>query len=204
MSYYNQSLNNTNCSGEKDCGQVSSSNKPEYVSGIRILLDIFGNSSLLTFLVAFLFAIPLSFLWDQVDYCENQLLGICSDILTLYSCVLGLVITGFSIILLLNKETITKLSDPYQKQKCWYRYFLNTKSNPYDMLCSSFSVSFLFLLVTIIAIILYKNQPNLSSAPWWQFMLIKVLSIMSAIFVVDLLFHLYEVGANVNEKHNKV
>ena len=104
---------------------------------------------------------------------------------------------------MLNEETIEKLSNPYKKSKCrWLKCMLNDKTNPYDMLCSSFSVSFLFLLATIVAIILYKNQPNLSFAPCWQFLTVKILSIMSAVFVIDLLFHLYEVGTFVNSNHH--
>ena len=205
MVYKSKSLVQSSDHSKEKESPIRNSNRYKRVGGFQLIVDIFGNSSLLTFFVAVIIAVPLSFLWGIVDYCENQLMGICSDILTLYSCVLGLVITGFSIILLLNEHTIEKLTFPYKKSKHrWINCMLNTKTNPYDMLCSSFSVCFLFLLVNIVAIILYKNQPNLSCAPYWQFMSVKILSIMSAVFIVDVLFHLYEVGTFINSNHHEV
>lgn len=176
----------------------------DYISGVQIIIDIIGNSSLLTFIVSIVLAIPLTLWWNTIDYCADQIISLCSDILTTYSCILGLVITGFSIILMLNKKNVEELSNPCKKPKCCCSFLLNTKSSPYDILCSSFSLCFILLLITIIVIILYKNQPIMNSAPFWQFVSIKVLCIVSTIYTIDLLFHLYEVSTFVNKNHREI
>ena len=183
---------------------AGNSNAPEYKSAIQILIDIIGNSSFLTFIISLILAILLSVLWDNTNYCEAQALTLCADILSAYSCIIGLVITGFSIILMLNRDTINELSKKYKRPTNKLSFLLNTKSSLYDILCSSFSLTFILLLVTITAILLYKNQPSIASAPSWQFFVIRVLSIMSAIYVIDLLFHLYEVCTFVSKNHREI
>lgn len=44
----------------------------------------------------------------------------------------------------------------------------------------------------------------MNSAPIWQFVSIKVLCIISTIYIIDLLFHLYEVSTFVSKKHRKI
>lgn len=203
--YFSMVFSSNQTSGSQNIGQRKNSiKKLEYKSGFQIIIDIIGNSSLLTFIVAIVLGISLSFCWNNINYCEAQTINLCADILTAYSCILGLVITGFSILLMLNSDTVEDLSGKYIKPKCKWSFLLNTKSSPYDILCSSFSLCFILLFITITVIVLYKNQPNIASAPSWQFFVIKVLSIMSAVYVIDLLFHLYEVSTFVNKNHREI
>lgn len=170
----------------------------------RLLLDILGNFSRATIVVVILITVVLSFLWNLIDYCELQKQELCKDILSFCSCILGFAITGFSIILTFNNCTIWKLSEPFREEKGWRKWIINTKSNPYDILCSSFSMSCILLLLTIIAVIIHNNNPQIVLETDWLFEIIKILSIVSAILVFDLLFHLYAVSTYLNQRHHQV
>ena len=170
---------------------------------LRLLRDILGNFSLITYIVITVIAGLLTYFWSSIDYCEVQKQELCGDILSFCSCVLGFAITGFSIVLTIESSAIDELSKSFDKPKKWWGKLLVTKSNAYDILCASFTLSCIFLLLTIITVILYKNCPNISLAPDWQFVTIQALTISSSLLVFDLLMHLYAVSTFLNKNHHK-
>lgn len=176
----------------------------EYVSIWGAIIDIVGNLSVITLFVVSVITTILTILWNNIDYCEAQKLELCGDILIMCSCVLGFSITGFSVILSLNKHTLERLTDIPNIPNRWWKIFIKKKSNPYDILCASFSSTCFILLLTIIIVILYKNMPDPSYMRNWLFVLIQVLSIISVLLVFDLILHLYAVSTYLNRKHNRV
>ena len=177
---------------------------PQYVSLLGAIVDIIGNLSVATFLVVSVVTIIMTTIWNTIDYCEAQKLELCGDILIMCSCVLGFSITGFSVILSLNIDTIERLSVIPNKPNRWWKVLIKKKSNPYDILCASFSSTCFILLLTIIIVILFKNMPDPSYMRNWLFILIQVLSIISVLLVFDLILHLYAVSTYLNRKHNRV
>lgn len=171
---------------------------------LRLLRDIIGNYSRITFIVTTVVAGLLTYFWSSVDYCEMQKQELCGDILSFCSCVLGFAITGFSIVLTIDSSAIEELSESFDKPKKMWGKLLVTKSNAYDILCASFSLSCIFLLLTIITVLLYKNNPNMALAPDWQFVTIQALTTLSSLLVFDLLMHLYAVSTYLNKNHHKV
>ena len=192
-------------------GQTSNSNPETNKKGshervwiLRLIRDIFGNYSRITFIVITVVTGLLTYCWSSIHYCEMQKQELCGDILTFCSCVLGFAIAGFSIVLTMDSGTIDKLSDPFEAPKNRLGKLFLTKSNAYDILCSSFSLSCITLLLTITVVIIYKNSPNIASAPDWLFFTIQVLTISSSLLVFDLLMHLYAVSTYLNKNHHKV
>lgn len=179
-------------------------NTPEYVGFLGSIIDIIGNLSIITIIIVALFTIILTITWNTIDYCETQKLEICGDILVMCSCVLGFSITGFSVILALNNNTLERLTIKPKIANRWWNCFVKKKSTPYDILCASFSFTCFILLLTIIVVILYKNMPVLLYTNNWCFVFIQALSIISALFVFDLVFHLYAVSTYLNKNHNRV
>lgn len=171
---------------------------------LRLLRDILGNYSRITFLVITVVACLLTYFWSSIDYCKMQKQELCGDILSFCSCVLGFAITGFSIVLTIESSAIAELSESFDKPKSKLGKLLITKSNAYDILCASFSLSCIFLLLTIITVILYKNNPNMALVPDWQFVIIQALTVLSSLLVFDLLMHLYAVSTYLNKNHHKV
>lgn len=197
MVHKKESLPNSNSETDKKV-------QHERVWILRLLRDIFGNYSRITYIVIVIVACFLTYLWSSIDYCEMQKKELCGDILTFGSCVLGFAITGFSIVLTIDKDTIDELSQPFEEHRKWLGKLLITKSNPFDILCASFSLSCIFLLLTIIIVIIFKNIPNTTFAPNWLFVFIQALTISSSLFVFDLLMHLYVVSTYLNKNHHKV
>lgn len=179
-------------------------NTPEYVGLLGSIIDIIGNLSVVTIIIVALFTIILSILWNTIDYCEAQKLELCGDILVMCSCVLGFSITGFSVILALNKDTLERLTIKPKIPNRWWKFFVKKKSTPYDILCASFSFTCFILLLTIIVVIIYKNMPAPLYTNNWCFVFIQALAIISALFVFDLVFHLYAVSTYLNKNHNRV
>ena len=184
--------------------EINKKGKSERVWILRLFCDILGNYSRITFIVITIVAGILTYSWSSVDYCEMQKQELCGDILTFCSCVLGFAITGFSIVLTIESSAINELSESFDEPKTWWGKLLVTKSNAYDILCASFSLSCIFLLLTIMIVILYKCSPNMSLAPNWQFVTIQALTISSSLLVFDLLMHLYAVSTYLNKNHHKV
>lgn len=195
--YQKESLPNSN-------SEIDKRYPHERVWILRLLQDIFGNYSRITYIVVVVVACLLTYLWSSIEYCETQKKELCGDILTFSSCVLGFAITGFSIVLTIDKDTIDELSQSFEIHGKWLEKKLLTKSNPFDILCASFSLSCLFLLLTIIIVIIYKNIPSTTLAPNWLFVFIQTLTISSSLFVFDLLMHLYAVSTYLNKNHHKV
>ena len=197
MVYKNESLPNSNSETDK--------REPhERVWILRLLRDIFGNYSRITYIVIVIVACLLTYLWSSIYYCETQKKELCGDILTFSSCVLGFAITGFSIVLTIDKGTIDELSQSFIEHRKRLEKLLISKSNPFDILCASFSLSCLFLLLTIIIVIIYRNIPSTTLASDWLFVFIQALTISSSLFVFDLLMHLYAVSTYLNKNHHKV
>lgn len=179
----------------------SSDNKNERVWFHQVFIDIIGNQSKITFFVCVALTICLSFVWNTVDYCGEQKINLCSDLITICSCVLGFVITGYSIILTLNDGVVDKLSKKYDhKKECC----LFSKSNPYDILCSSFSFCCLLLIATIIASLLYKHHPSENNYMDWGFLIVRFLFVWSVLLIIDIVFHLYSTSTFINKRHRKI
>lgn len=176
----------------------------EYVGLLGSVIDIIGNLSIVTIVVVGVLTIFLSLIWNTIDYCEVQRLQLCEDILVLCSCVLGFTITGFSIILSLNNDTLERLTIIPKIPNRWWKCFIKKKSTPYDILCASFSSTCFILLLTIIVTIFYKNIPTPLNTNNWCFTFIQVLSIISVLFVFDLILHLYAISTYLNRTHNRV
>ena len=182
----------------------SKENTPEYVGLLGSIIDIIGNLSIVTIIVVGVITLLLSLIWSTIDYCEAQRLQICDDILVMCSCVLGFSITGFSVILSLNNDTLERLTNTPKIPNRWWKCFIKKKSTPYDILCASFSSTCFILLFTIIVVIFYKNMPTSLYIYNWYFTFIQALSIISVLFVFDLILHLYAVSTYLNRKHNRV
>ncbi len=176
----------------------------EYVSLLGAVIDIIGNLSIVTIVVVSVLTIFLSLIWNTIDYCGVQRLQLCEDIIVMCSCVLGFTITGFSIILSLNNNTLERLTIIPKIPNRWWKCFTKKKSTPYDILCASFSSTCFILLLTIIVTIFYKNIPTPLNTNNWCFTFIQVLSIISVLFVFDLILHLYAVSTYLNRTHNRV
>ena len=179
-------------------------NSTEYVGLLGSIIDVIGNLSFVTIIIVALFSIILTILWNTIDYCETQKIELCGDILAICSCVLGFSITGFSVILALNKETLERLTIKPKIPNQWWKCFVKKKSSPYDILCASFSFTCFFLLLTIIVVVLYKNMLAPLYTNNCYFAIIQVLSIFSTLLVFDLVFHLYSVSTYLNKNHNRV
>lgn len=195
----NQDKTNTSdsCKTKNNC----SYNQNERVWFHQVFIDIIGNQSKITMLVCFALSICLLFVWSKVNYCEEQKINLCNDLITVCSCVLGFVITGYSVILTLNDSIVEKLSERYKhKNDCC----LYSKSNPYDILCSSFSLCCILLIVTIIVTLLYKNHPSEINSMDWGFMAVKFLFLMSVLMIIDIVLHLYSTSTYINKNHRKI
>ena len=176
----------------------------EYVDLWGAIVDMGGNLSIATFFIASVTAFLLTMSWGSVDYCENQRIQLCGDILILCSCILGFSIAGFSVILSLNNDALSRLSILPTIPNKWWKVFVRKKSTPYDILCASFSSTCIILLLTIIVVIIYKNMPCHSDSYNWLFVVIKFFSLLSALLVFDLTIHLYTVSTYINTNHNRV
>lgn len=174
-----------------------------------LLSRIWKTTSRETFITVLILSFILLCIWNTVDYCEEQAKQMCSDCLTIFSCVLGLTITGYSIILTLHQDVVEKLSQEFERKEykgCMSKV-INTlrnwlhpsSSNPYEILCSSFVLCCIILLITIISLVLFKNQPNLLTDNEIIFCIIKWLCITSVLLVFDLIFHLFAISTYIKK-----
>ena len=67
MTYNSSSLDDNPISSEIKIDKTENTNVHDYVNGVQIIIDIIGNSSLLTFIVSIVFAIPLTLWWNAID-----------------------------------------------------------------------------------------------------------------------------------------
>lgn len=170
-----------------------------------LLYRVMKTISRETVLFVLVFSMILLYFWNKVNYCEDQVKQLCSDGITVLSCILGLTITGYSVILTINQDVVEKLSKPFKKHqegslKLW-NSFINwlhpEGSNPYEILCSSFVLCCTLLLITIITLVLYKNQPIFVLDNYILF--IKWLCIVCALLVLDIIFHLFAVSTYIKK-----
>lgn len=202
MSYQNTNVQeNPNTSESCKTETICSNNQNERVWFHQVVIDIIGNQSKITMLVCIPLSMILLLVWNEVDYCEEQKINLCSDIITICSCILGFVITGYSVILTLNECVVEKLSKKYkQKKECC----LFSKTNPYDILCSSFSICSIILVATIIVTLLYKNHPYGNCSMDWVFIVVRFLFVLSVLMIIDIICHLYSISTYLNKKHRKI
>ena len=189
-------------------------NQNERVWLHSLIISMFKKTSKETIIVVLLLSSVLLFFWNDIEYCEEQAKQMCSDCITILSCVLGLTITGYSVILTLCKRVVKKLSQPFRAHEPYTGFmskFRNSiikwlhpsESNPYDILCSSFVLCCIILSITIISLVLFKNHPMVLFDNHVLFGIIKWLCINSTLLVLDLIFHLFAISTYIKKDSNR-
>ena len=189
---------------------VESDFKHKRVSFPTLLKCLMKQMSRETLIFVIVLSSIFLYFWNMVNYCEDQIKQLCNDGVTVLSCVLGLTITGFSIILTLDRKVVKELSYPFESKGCRYKWLQPIEkwlhplnSNPYGILCSSFVWCCIILIITIISLVLYKNQPGLLSEKAIFFSIIKWLCVISSLFVLDVVFHLFAVSSYIRNNNTK-
>lgn len=185
-----------------NCGNKTNDNPHERFSVFGVIGKIVADLSRETILAIVILLILTLYFWNMIDYCEQQLEQLCGDFITFFACVLGLTITGYSIIIALPGETVRILSIPYKDSENILLSFLQKKGgNPYQLLCSSFSSCCIILMITIVTLVLFRNHPSYLLDNKVIVLIIKGLCVTSILLVFDIIFHLYCVSTYVVSAH---
>lgn len=181
-----------------NCGNKTNDDPHDRISVFGVIRKMAENFSRETLLAIIILLLISLYFWNMIDYCGQQLERLCGDFITFFACVLGLTITGYSIILALPKETVRILSVPYNDSKNRFLRFLHKKGgNPYQLLCSSFSSCCIILMITIVALVLFRNHPSYLLDCRVIVLIIKGLCVTSVLLVFDIIFHLFCVSTYV-------
>ena len=171
-----------------------------------ILKAIIDSKCLCKFLLSLIIGGVIIMLFKilDIDFCENQKTGICQNFINVFSSLIGFIIAGYAIILGFSNRIIRKLCQPYCKDNNSNsnnadNEIINNKArNHFDTLCSSFTMTLISLLITIIASIVFVNRPVVDS---WDnfFWIIFIIGLTCFIMVFDLIIHLYTIYTYVRK-----
>lgn len=185
---------------KQNCGNNANlnDNPHEITTVFGVLKMMVINFSRETIFFIIILLVLFLYLWNKIDYCGQQFEQLCGDFITLFACVLGLTITGYSIIIALPPKTVRILSVPYKNYRFKFlRILQKNGGNPYQLLCSSFSICCIFLIISIVALVLFRNHPSYFLDCREFVLIIKGLCITSVLLVLDIIFHLYCVSTYV-------